>query len=164
MKNTTWGQSLLKELEAEAPATRRCLERVPEGLYDYKPHEKSMLMGYLALLMADMIRWLNVAAETGEIDFKNWERIEPKTTTERLKYFDGNLAKARQIFSKMSDEDLAKPFTLRNGDAVIWTLSRGDCVASTINHLVHHRGQLTVYLRLNDIPVPSIYGPSADEK
>jgi len=163
MSNMTLGQLYLKELEAEAPASRKCLERVPESLFEYKPHEKSMKMGYLAVIVAEVPRWVKIMAEGGDINFANWKRFEPKTTADLVKYFDDNMADAKKVLAGASDQDMAKIFELKAGDKVLMSMPRKDFVGSSINHWVHHRGQLTVYLRLNNIPVPSIYGPSADE-
>lgn len=164
MENTTLGHLFLKELEAEAPASRKCLERIPFNLKDYKPHEKSMAMGYLTLLVAEIPKWIEVMAEGGEMDFATWKHIEPKSKEEVVNYFDDNVKGARKALQKVSDNNMAKLFTLKNKGEAVFSAPTGDFISSTINHLVHHRGQLTVYMRLNNILVPSIYGPSADEK
>jgi uncharacterized damage-inducible protein DinB len=164
MEDTTLGQLFLKELEAEAPASRKCLERIPMDLKEYKPHEKSMAMGYLTLLVAEIPKWIWVMAEGGEIDFATWKHIEPKTKEEVVNYFDDNMKGARKALQKVSDADMAKAFALKNKGEVVYSAPTGEFISQTINHLVHHRGQLTVYMRLNNILVPSIYGPSADEK
>lgn len=161
---TTIGQMFLKELEAEAPATRKCLERVPDGSASWKPHEKSMEMGYLALLVGEIPLWITTMVEKGEIDFANFTH-EPFTTgAELATRFDAYMAHAREVLGKVTDAELDAAFTLRNKDMVLMSEPLGETVGSTINHMVHHRGQLTVYLRLKDVPVPQIYGPSADEK
>jgi uncharacterized damage-inducible protein DinB len=164
MHNIKMGEVFLKELEAEAPATRKCLERMKEELFDWKPHEKSMQMGYLALLIADIPRWITHMIENGEINFQTYEQRQAKTAGELLKLFDENMETARKALSEISDEGLHETFTLKNGDKVLMTMPKGESVGSTIHHWVHHRGQLTVYMRLNDIPVPAIYGSSADDK
>lgn len=158
------GFRYLQELEAEAPASRKCVERFEEKLYDYKPPPKSMAMGYLTVIVAEVPKWLQVMADGGEINFATWPCFIPKDTASMIKYFDENMAAAKKSLQTVSDEDMAKPFALKNGDQVLMSMPRKDFISSTINHLVHHRGQLTVYLRLNDIAVSSIYGPSADEK
>lgn len=160
----TLGQYFLKEIEAEAPASRKCLERIPENLFDYKPHEKSMAMGYLALLVAEVPLWIQWMAEKGDIDFATFTHIKPKVTADLVNHFDENMAKVKNILENVSDESLAKPFNLKSNGAVLMTMPTQDSISSSIRHWVHHRGQLTVYMRLNNIPVPSIYGPSADEK
>ncbi|NUO80918.1 damage-inducible protein DinB [candidate division KSB1 bacterium] len=162
--NETLGALFLKELEAEAAATRKCLERIPESLFGWKPHEKSMNLGYLALIVAEIPRWITYIVEKGEIDFETFGHLQPQTTAELVSHFDDNLNGAKHALSKVSNEALGKTFFLKNKRQVLLSSSAKENVSSSINHLVHHRGQLTVYMRLNDIPVPSIYGPSADEK
>jgi uncharacterized damage-inducible protein DinB len=164
MGNTTLGQAFLKELEAEAPASRKCLERVPEKLFDYKPHEKSMKMGYLAFLVADMLKWIQTMAEGKEIDVATWKPYKAKNTAELVDYFDKNMQVIKKVLQNVSDEALTKPWALKNNGKEIMSMPAKDFIASSINHLVHHRGQLTVYMRLNNIAVPPIYGPSADER
>jgi uncharacterized damage-inducible protein DinB len=164
MNETTLGAGFLKELEAEAPATRKCLERIPETLFRWKPHEKSMDMGYLALLVAEIPRWITYVIEKSEIDFATFGHFQPKTTAELVKHFDENLKGAQNALRNVSNEALAGTFYLKNQGQVLFSSPKEESVGQSINHLVHHRGQLTVYMRLNGIPVPSIYGPSADEK
>ncbi len=154
----------LKELEAEAAATRKCLERIPESLYSYKPHEKSMALGYLVSIVSEIPRWITNILEVGEINFATWEKYNPQNTADNLKRFDENMAGARKALENASDETMQKLFYLKMGDQVLMEDPRGSSVSSTLNHWVHHRGQLTIYMRLNNIPVPSIYGPSADEQ
>jgi uncharacterized damage-inducible protein DinB len=158
------GAGFLKELEAEAAASRKCLERIPESLFTWKPHEKSMTMGYLALLVAEIPKWIHTMVESSEIDFATFQHFEPKTTADLVKHFDDNLENARKALQSVSDEALDEPFYLKNQGQVLFTSSKKESIAPSINHLVHHRGQLTVYMRLNDIAVPSIYGPSADDR
>lgn len=154
----------ISEFEAEIPATRKCVERIPEKLFDWKPHEKSMTLGYLTLLVSAIPNWIAVMIKTREINFQTFEQFEPKTTGEMVKHLDENVSAAKQAFQQLRAEDLRKPFVLRNGDQILISSPMNENLSSTINHWVHHRGQLTVYMRLNDILVPSIYGPSADEK
>jgi len=164
MNETTLGAAFLKELEAEVAATRKCLERIPESSFGWKPHEKSMTMGYLALLVAEIPKWITHMVEKGDIDFATFEHFQPKTTADLVNHFDENLQGARNALSNVSNEELAKTFSLKNQGQVLFSSPIKENIGSSINHLVHHRGQLTVYMRLNDIPVPSIYGPSADDK
>ena len=152
------------EFEAEIPATRKCIERIPESLFDWKPHEKSMNLGYLTLLVAEIPKWIAAMIQTREIDFQTFKHFQPKTTREMVDHFEENLNSARQAFRELTLEDLSKPFVLKNGDQVFINSPLVENISSTLNHWVHHRGQLTVYMRLNDIMVPSIYGPSADDK
>ena len=154
----------VQELNAEYRASRRCLENIPERLYDFKPHEKSMNMGYLALLVAEIPLWIKFMIVEGEIDFATFKHFTPKTTAEMVKHLDDNMEAARQALKKVTDEDLQSTFSLKAGGKVLYQAPKLNDIGATLNHWVHHRGQLTVYMRLNDVPVPSIYGPSADEK
>ena len=164
MDAISFGHEYASELEAEARACRMCLERIPVELFSWKPHEKSMNMGYLALLVAEIPAWITAALADGVIDFATYKHFEPKTNAELVAHFEGNLASAKKELAQVSNEDLNEDFTLKNNTTLLFTVSKKDSVSSSINHLVHHRGQLTVYMRLNDIPVPSIYGPSADDR
>ena len=161
----TIAQLFLQELEAEAAATRKCLERIPEDVFDWKPHEKSMQMGYLTLLVADMPKWITAMIELGGINFATWEKYTNGRIADAVQRFDANMAGAKKALQNVTDEALEKgTFTLRSGDQVLMQTPTIESISSTLNHWVHHRGQLTVYMRLKDIAVPSIYGPSADEK
>lgn len=164
MNAITFGQEYLSEINAEVRATRRCLEAIPERLYDWKPHNKSMNMGYLTLLVADIPRWITHAITKGEVDFASYEQFKLSTNAALLTHFDKNIEDVRNALAKASNEDLAKTFRLKNGEQVLMSTTIKETIQSSINHWVHHRGQLTVYMRLNDISVPSIYGPSADER
>ena len=164
MKEQNLGRLYLHELETEVPASRKCLERIPPELFGWKPHEKSTLLGDLALLVAEIPLWITHTIEISEIDFATFKHFEPKTTAELVKHFDENVAGAKQVLENASDETLSDNFYLKRKGQVLFTMRKHENVAQSINHMVHHRGQLTVYMRLNDIPVPSIYGPSADEK
>ena len=156
-------KEFLKELVAEAEASRKCLERIPEKLYNWKPHERSMAMRSLTYVVADIPRWIQHIVETTEIDFATYNNAQPKTTSEMVKHFDLNLTDAKRALKNASDESLTETFSLKNKGVVLMSMPKKEFIAQSINHLVHHRGQLTVYMRLNNIPVPSIYGPSADE-
>jgi uncharacterized damage-inducible protein DinB len=164
MSETVFGLEYWKELEAEGPATRKCLERVPEHLFAWKPHEKSMSMEYLALLVADIPRWISYMIEKSEIDFATYGHFKAKNTAELVKHFDENMNGAKNALLAVTNQELTELFFLKNEGNVLFSSPKKENVGSSINHMVHHRGQLTVYLRLNDIAVPSIYGPSADEK
>lgn len=133
-------------------------------MYTWKPHEKSMTLGYLTLLVAEIPKWLAVMIRTREIDFQTFPHFQAATTSEMVKHFDDNITSAKQAFQELTMQDLSKPFVLKNGDHIIISSPLDENISSTLNHWVHHRGQLTVYMRLNDIAVPSIYGPSADDK
>ncbi len=160
----TLGLRFLEELEAEAPASRRCLERIPERLFDWKPHEKSMPLGDLSLLVAEIPLWIRTMVEASEIDFATFTHIQPKVTADLVKHFDENMLGARGALRNVSDKALEEPFHLKSHGKLLVTSPKSVNVGSSINHLVHHRGQLTVYMRLNNLPVPPIYGPSADER
>lgn len=152
----------LRELEAEVRATRECLEQVSMEDPKWKPHEKSMELGYLATLVADIPRWVQFIIEQRVIDFQTYPQKDPKSAEELVDLFDSNMEGARKALASLSDTDLTDEFQLKNGDQLLMATPVGESLSSAINHMVHHRGQLTVYLRLNDRKVPSIYGPSAD--
>jgi uncharacterized damage-inducible protein DinB len=160
----------LEELEAELPATRRALERVPEGRNDWKPHPKSMPLGYLAGLVASMPSWVTMTIKQDELDLNppgggKPPSLETQTTRELLQKFDDAAAGAREAIVGTTDEYLLTPWRLLVGGQVVLEQPRYMVLrTSVINHLVHHRAQLTVYLRLNEAAVPALYGPSADEK
>lgn len=163
MKNTK-SEDFLHELNMEYPATRACLEKIPESLFEYKPHPKSMAMGYLAQLVAEIPLWITHMVKDGEIDFAKFNHGSPKTSEELVNYFEENMASARKALENANDEDLQGDFILKANGQVLYTSKKIIDIGVTLNHWVHHRGQLTVYMRLNDIPVPAIYGPSADDK
>ena len=160
----TLAQAFLKELNNEYASTKKCLERMRWDLAEYKPHEKSMKMGYLASLVAEIPLWVKLMITDGEIDLATFPHAKPTSTEELVKQFEDNMEAARKVLSEVSDEDLQAPFSLKANGQVMYTSPKVVDVPATLNHWVHHRGQLTVYMRLNDIPVPSIYGPSADDK
>ena len=158
-------ESLLRELNTEYRATKACLERIPETLFEYKPHPKSMTMGYLALLVAEIPLWIKYMITDGEIDFVTFKHASPKTTSELVSHFEDNIKKAKEALRLSTDEALEEgTFSLKANGQILYTAKKMNDIGITINHWVHHRGQLTVYMRLNDISVPSIYGPSADDK
>jgi uncharacterized damage-inducible protein DinB len=159
---TILGGAYLRELEAEERATRECLENVPMEKFDWKPHDKSMPLGYLAVLVADIPRWIQHMIEFNVIDFATYEQFQANTSDELVAHFEEATKNACKALAAITEEVLNKEFVLKRGDDILFTSPVGETISSTINHLVHHRGQLTVYLRLNDRPVPSIYGPSAD--
>lgn len=157
------------ELEREAAGTRRTLERVPEGQNDWKPHPKSMALGYLAALVATMPSWVVSMVKQNEFDMRSpeaekYKPMEWRTRTELLAAFDACMAEARAALSSTTDDHLMTPWKFVVGGHVVSESPRHLMIRdSVLNHLAHHRGQLTVYLRLNEAPVPAIYGPSADE-
>ena len=160
----TIGQSLLPELEMEMKTTRRCLERVPSDKAEWKPHEKSFKLAHLAQLVAWMPGWVAKSARGEDIDLSHSGGYTMEKTETLVAMFDKNVKDATEALKKVSDADLQKPWSLKMGGKVLMTLPRIVVTRQNINHLIHHRGQLSVYLRLIDVPVPSIYGPSADER
>jgi len=160
----------LAELDREADRTRRSLERVPEGRHDWKPHPKSMALGYLAALVATLPTWLVMIINQDELDLqppsgKKYSMAEWTTAGDLVQIHDRGVEQAREAFRNTNDEYLLTTnWKLLVAGNVVGDDPRHVVLRETINHLAHHRGQLTVYLRLNDKPVPSIYGPSADEK
>ena len=159
----------LAQLERETPISRRVLQRVPEGRPDWKPHEKSMPLGYLAALVATMPSWIAMAVEQDSLDLNpqggsGYQRPEWKTTADLMKLLDDADAKARGALAATSDEHLLTTWRLMAAGRIVDESPRHAVIADTLTHISHHRGQLTVYLRLNGMPVPSVYGPTADEK
>jgi uncharacterized damage-inducible protein DinB len=159
---------LLDEMEREIPGTRQTLERVPEGNNDWVPHAKSMPLGNLANLCATMFSWIELIINTEELDIAPAEGAPPrpplpKTRKELTAALDDAVAKCRKALSNTTDEHLKKDWTLLARGKVMQKSPRYVMISDTYKHLAHHRGQLTVYLRLNNASVPAIYGPSADE-
>ena len=158
--------AFLAELENEAKVTRTVLERVPADKFGWKPHEKSMAFGQLAVHVAEMFGWTKETLKGDVLDFAtmDYKQFEPGSTDELLAYFDELIAKSKAVIAETSDETFMTNWTMRNGEQVYFTMPKVAVMRSFVmNHIIHHRGQLSVYLRLNDIPVPQIYGPSADE-
>ena len=161
--------SLLKELEMEMPNTRKTLERIPKN-FDWKPHSKSMTMGRLSQHLAELPHWAVEAVKVDELDLAPpggppHQPPPPMTSAAQiLETFDKNVSDAKAALASTSDEHLMQPWSLKMGGKTVLTLPRVAVIRNfVLNHNVHHRAQLGVYLRLNDIPVPSVYGPSADE-
>lgn len=163
-------QSMLPEFDQEMASTRKILECVPEGKSDWKPHEKSMTLGRLAGHVAELPMWGALTMDRTELDISpvGGPPFKPGVFTSRqatLKSFDDLVASCRAALSKASDADFMVPWTLKSGGNTIMTLPRVAVVRSFVmNHIIHHRAQLQVYLRMNDVAVPGPYGPSADEK
>jgi uncharacterized damage-inducible protein DinB len=162
----TVAQEFLEELKQEAVSTRKLLERVPLEKGEWKPHEKSMALARLAGHIAENSLWLAMTIQDDEMDLAKYEYkpFIPKTTEELLNYFDEQEKKAYEALSNCSEEEFNKIWTMRTGEQVYFALPKRQVIRGLcINHMVHHRGQLTVYLRLLNIPLPGIYGPTADE-
>ena len=164
-----WTEFFAAQLQHEAPLSKKALERVPEGKPDWKPHEKSMPLGYLSQLVACMPEWIAMAIVRDELDLRPRRpglqaARHGHERRELLAAHDECVKKGLDALRKTTDEFLATQWKLLVGGQVVLEDPRYKVIAETFTHLAHHRGQLTVYLRLNDIPVPSIYGPTADEK
>lgn len=162
-------QSLLPEYDHELATTRRVLERVPEPEFAWKPHSKSMSLGQLAGHVAGIPFWLIMTMKASFYDLAvddREARLDPPASRDAmLQEFDGKVKQARASLASASDAEMMAPWTLKSGDHEIFTMPRVAVVRSFVmNHLIHHRGQLSVYLRLKDVPVPAIYGPTADEQ
>jgi uncharacterized damage-inducible protein DinB len=159
-------QSFLGEFDFEMAAARKTLERMPEDKFDWAPHQKSTKLGRLGQHLAEIPGWTKETVEKDSIDFAGFQPPPvPKTRAEILSQFDKNVAAARAaLVSASNDADWMKPWSLKNGETVIFTLPKVAVMRTfVLNHVVHHRAQMGVYLRLNNVAVPSIYGPSADE-
>ena len=157
---------LLPEFDNEMATTRKLLEIVPEQHHDWLPHPKSYTLGRLAAHIAFLPAWMLSTMEDTELDLADaakWTPPEYSTTKSNVAYFDSNVTKARDVVSKASDADFMVGWTLKTGAITHFTLPRIAVVRSFVmNHIIHHRGQLSVYLRLKDVPLPMIYGPTAD--
>ena len=162
-------ESLLPEFDNEMANTRKTLERVPHDKFGWKPHEKSMAMGGLATHISNLPTWAVYAIDQDSLDLAPEGKPLPpaelaKSEADLLALFDMNATKARAAIAGASDEELFKSWTLMSNGNKILTMPKVAVLRNFVmNHMIHHRAQLGVYLRLNDIPVPSIYGPSADE-
>jgi uncharacterized damage-inducible protein DinB len=157
---------LLQEFDQEMASTRKVLERVPDGKTDWKPHEKSMSLGRLATHVAQLPFWAvnSITVDHINIDPTSKPQVLEKTS-EMLALFDENLAKARAALLGASEADFARPWSLKVAGTVIFTQTRSKTYrVFTMNHLIHHRAQLGVYLRLLGVALPSLYGPTADER
>lgn len=159
----TIADTLLPEFDQEMTTTRKLIERVPTDKGSWKPHEKSFALGHLAQLVATMPGWITKSVKGQDIDLKGGAGYSLQATEDLLTQFDRHVKEAREAIATAKDQDYALPWSLKMGDKVLFTLPRGAVTRQNINHLVHHRGQLSVYLRLLDVPIPSIYGPTADE-
>ena len=166
MTMTEW---FLAELESEAAKSRRVLEQVPSGKRDFKPHEKSMELGYLSDLVANIHSWIGMAITMDELDIapKEGPKYKPEplnTSDELVAALDKAVAKAREALQKTSDAHLETPWRLLAGGNLAFEQPRSQVIRDTFLHSAHHRGQMTVYLRLLGSKVPSVYGPSADDR
>jgi uncharacterized damage-inducible protein DinB len=159
----------LEQLEREAASSRKTIERVPEGKNAWKPHERSMDLGYLAVMVATMPGWVALMIDRDELDLDDpsgatFRSKAVETRRELLRLLDEGLEKSRMALQKTTEQHLMKPWRLKMGDEVMAEGPRYVMITDgALSHLAHHRGQLTVYLRLMEAKVPAIYGPSADE-
>jgi uncharacterized damage-inducible protein DinB len=156
--------TILMEMEQEAAATRRLLERVPEDKLTWKPHPKSWSLGQLALHVAGIPGGVSAIAALDVYEAPGFEQQEAASRDQLLQTFEQGLMAAREVLRRMDDERLAATWTLRDKGRTLMAVPRAGIIRTILlNHYYHHRGQLTVYLRLLNVPIPSVYGPSADE-
>ncbi|HEV8122671.1 MAG TPA: DinB family protein [Gemmatimonadales bacterium] len=159
-----FGETLLPEFEQEMAITRRVLERVPGEKGQWKPHPKSFALGHLAQLVSWMPGWISQTLKEPVLDLGKGGGYSFETTERLLQTFDANVAATRAALTETPDNAWSATWTLKHGANTLWSAPRNVVVRNHLNHLIHHRAQLTVYLRLLDVPVPSTYGPSADER
>ncbi|NIQ54610.1 MAG: hypothetical protein GWN02_11970 [Gemmatimonadetes bacterium] len=155
----------LEEFDQEMDSTRRLLERVPSEKGPWKPHEKSFPLGHLAQLVSWMPGWIASTLRETELDFEKTDveySFEPTETL--LEIMEKGARESRRALQEVTGQELDVEWTLRSGDFVMYSAPRRVAARGHLNHLIHHRGQLTVYLRLLDVPLPPIYGPTADER
>ncbi len=166
----TLGKGLLPEFDMEMAGTRKVLERVPADKFDWKIHDKSQSIGGVATHLANLPTWATMTLQSSSLDVMPKDG-EPFTMPQfespaaMLEAFDQNVQQARSLLDSVSDEEILQPWTLLKTGETIFTMPRLAVIRTwVINHIIHHRGHLCVYLRVNDIPVPALYGPSADEQ
>ncbi len=157
--------TLFLDFDRETANTRKTLERVPEDKVGWKPHPKSPTMGWLGAHLANIPQWVVIMLENDSLDVgAGPQREPPQTPRQILESFDGNVKAARSALDKVEDAHLLAPWTLLSNGQQVFTMPRTAVLRNFVmNHMVHHRAQLAVYLRLNDVAVPALYGPSADE-
>ncbi len=166
-EKTTLGQAFAAELKFEAISTRKMLERVPEAKFDWSPHEKSMTLRRLATHVAEISNWTKPTLTQDELDFatSDYKPTVVNTAKELVEIFDKSVAESVELLEEIFDEDMMKTWCLRKGDEKIYEQPKFAIVRSMVlNHLYHHRGQLSVYLRLLGMPLSPVYGPTADEQ
>lgn len=162
--------SILPEFDLEMAGTRKTIERIPNDKLDWKAHPKSNTMGWVARHLTEIASWTTSVLQEDSFDInpKDCEAYTPpelNTTQEILAQFDKNVAEARQLIQQASDEEYGKPWSLLNGGEPLFTMTKLGVIRTwVLNHAIHHRAFLCSYLRLNDIPVPALYGPSGDEQ
>ncbi|MEP6847390.1 MAG: DinB family protein [Acidobacteriota bacterium] len=157
-------KEIAEQLKEESLSARTMMERIPKDKLDWKPHEKSMSMGRLSGLVADMFGWFGFMIGEDELDFEKYSGYPHDIAGDELaKFLDKGLAESLAVIEKQKDSVLEEKWVMRRGDQIFMETTKGKVSLQTLGHLAHHRGQLSVYLRLNDIPVPPMYGPTADE-
>ena len=159
---------LLADLEREVERSRRALEQVPDGKYDWKPHDKSMIFGYLAGMVATIPSWIAMIVTQAELDVApvdgpTIERARDETSDALRQALDKAAADARAALEQTTEEHLLTSWRLLARGQVVWEGARHEMIRDTLSHWAHHRGQMTVYLRLMGAKVPALYGPSADD-
>ena len=157
-------ETIRADFDEEMPPTRNVIARAPSDRAEWRPHPKSFPMGHLAQLVAGMPSWITNMATQSSLDLFTWPPYTFETTDTLLDAFDRNVRAARAALQSIDDSRLNESWSLTMGDKVILTNPRGQGLRQTLRHLVHHRAQMTVYLRLLDIPVPCTYGPTADDR
>jgi uncharacterized damage-inducible protein DinB len=158
-------ENLLAEIQNEAAATKKVLEQIPDESLSWKPHEKSMTIDRLGSHVAEIFGWVSLILDYDELDFAKFDYKPPeiKSNKDIIEIFEAGLKKAAESLEKVNDEDFKKKWTMKNGEITYFTLPKEATIRSfALSHLYHHRGQLTVYLRLLNKPVPNVYGPTAD--
>jgi len=164
----TIAHSLLPEFDYEAATTRKLLERVPADKVDFKPHPKSFALGPLSLHIVNLLNWFKMTVTVDELDLhppggEPWKSPGYESPEATVRQFDEDVEKARAILAAMPDEAFSQTWTLKYQGATVFALPRSAALRTYVfNHLVHHRGQLSVYLRMCDVPLPEMYGPTAD--
>jgi uncharacterized damage-inducible protein DinB len=158
-----------EQLDREVERSRKALEQVPEGKYEWKPHEKSMIFGYLAGMVATIPTWITMEINRDELDVapaegQGTKKPQKETSADLVKALDEAAAEARTALANTTDEHLGTSWKLLAGGQVVWEGTRQEIIQETISHWSHHRGQMTVYLRLMGAKVPAIFGPSADDR
>jgi len=159
-------ENLLKELQIEAKSTRKMLERIPDDKFNWKPHEKSMSMGALAAHIAENIGWISYIIDTDDYNFESSGYKQPDVNSNKqlLELFEEGLKKAEESLKNSDDKRLLGNWIMRSNEKIFIDLPRKEVLRNFFfSHTAHHRGQLSVYMRLNDIPLPTVYGPTADE-
>jgi uncharacterized damage-inducible protein DinB len=158
--------ALLPEFDHEMGTTRRLLERVPDADLTWKPHEKSFSLGHLAAHLANLLTWVDIACDNAIFDVLTLDNRsrDAESSADILRTFDANVRRARARIAEQTDSSLLSPWTMTQGQHEMFTMPKAAVLRTFVmNHMIHHRGQLTVYLRLRNVPLPSIYGPTADE-